>query len=327
VIKAVREAGALEVVGRAQLAPGQADFAIGTLRDLVSLRPESAEAHQYLATAYEDANMIDRAVLEAEIALRYSKDSPTLKFLYARLLARAGKLSRANQMLADLRRTHANDLGLIELEGSLALASNRLPEAITAFSRLFDAQPNNTNLLKLARAQAAGGSEQEAYQRLEAWLLRTPDDSLVRTALADSLLNRDQPQRAAEQYAQVLKVSPDNAQVLNNLAWALTKSGRPVDAIPFARRAVAFAPNSPAFLDTLGVALLAADRPQDAIAPLRAATEQAPNDPSVQFHLAQALARDDKEQEARDLLRLILRGRGQWSERAEAEALLRRVGG
>ena len=327
VLKEVREASALEVVGRAQLALGQPDFAIQALRDLVNARPDSGEAHQYLAQAYEDANMIDRAVLETELALRYAKDSPVLKFQYARLLARAGKLSRASQMLADLRRTHASDPGLIELEGSIAFANNRIDEAVVAYTRLFEAQPTNANLLKKARAQVIGGRAPEAYAQLEKWLERSPGDTLVRTALADSFLSRGQYPRAVEEYKAVLQASPDNAMVLNNLAWSLTKAGRAAEAIEFAQRAVAFVPNSPAFLDTLGVVLLSADRPQDAIAPLRAAAEQVSNDPNLQFHLAQALARDDKEREARELLRLALRGRAPWPERAEAEALLKRLGG
>jgi putative PEP-CTERM system TPR-repeat lipoprotein len=327
VLKDVREATALEVVGQAQLALGQADFAVGTLRDLVSIRPESADAHQSLASAYEGADLIDRAVLETELALRYAKESPALKFQYARLLARAGKLARANQMLGELRRSYPNDPGLIELEASVAAASNRIEDAMAAYGRLFDAQPSNANLLKLAHAQVRGGRGEEAQQRIEQWLARSPDDALVRTALADFLLSRGQSDRAAQEYSKVLKVLPDNAMVLNNLAWALTKAGRATDAVAYAQRAVGFVPNSPAFLDTLGVVLLAANRPRDAVSPLRAAAERAPNDAGVQLHLAQALARDEKEREARDLLRLILRSRNQWPERAEAEALLKQIDG
>jgi putative PEP-CTERM system TPR-repeat lipoprotein len=327
-VSKVREASALEVLARAQLALGQVDLAIASLRDLVSVRPESADAHQLLATAYEDANLVERAITHVEIALRYSKDSPALKFQYARLLARGGKLARANQMLVELRRSHATDPGLIELEASVALADDRIGEAIAAFERLVAAQPSNANRLKLSRSLIMGGRPADAYRQIEEWLVRHPDDTLVRTALADSLLARGQPAQAAEEYAKVLRATPDNAMVLNNMAWALTKVGRAAEAVPLAQRAVALVPNSPAFLDTLGVALLAAGRPQEAILPLRTATEQAPNDPTFQFHLAQALARDDQEREARDLLRLILRGgRGQWPERAEAEAFLKQIGG
>jgi Flp pilus assembly protein TadD len=266
-------------------------------------------------------------VLETELALRFAKDSPALKFQYARLLARAGNLSRATQMLADLRRTHASDPGLIELEGSVALASNRPHDAVAAYRRLFEAQPTNANLLKMARSQIIAGQGAEAYKQISLWLERSPDDSLVRTALADSLLSRGQFESAVTEYRKVLNVSPDNAMVLNNLAWSLARAGRAAEAVDFAQRALAIVPRSPAFLDTLGVVLLAAGRPSEAIVPLRSAAEQAPNDPNLQFHLAQALAQDEKESEARELLRLILRGRAQWPERAEAEALLRRVGG
>ena len=326
-IKEVREASVLEIAGRAHLALGQSDFAIGALRDLVSIRPESVEAHQYLAQAYEDAKLIDRAVLETELALRFAKDSPALKFQYARLLARAGNLSRATQMLADLRRTHASDTGLIELEGSVALANNRPDDALAAYKRLFEAQPTNANLLKMARSQIIAGQGADAYRQIALWLERSPEDPLVRTALADSLLSRGQFESAVTEYRKVLNVSPDNAMVLNNLAWSLARAGRAAEAVDFAQRALAIVPRSPAFLDTLGVVLLAAGRPSEAIGPLRSAAEQAPNDPNLQFHLAQALAQDEKESEARELLRLILRGRAQWQERAEAEALLRRMGG
>jgi putative PEP-CTERM system TPR-repeat lipoprotein len=326
-LKDVREAAALEVVGRAHIALGQPDFAIAALRDLVSVRPESAEAHQYLANAYEDANLVDRAVAQTELALRFAKDSAALKFQYARLLARAGKLTRANQMLADLRRTHPNEPGLLDLEGSVALASDRIDDALAAYTRLLQAEETNANLLKLARVKAMRGREQEAYRDIEEWVARRPADVLVRTALADTYLARGEPARAASEYTRVVEAVPDNAMALNNLAWSLAKAGRAADAVRYAERAVALAPNSPPFLDTLGVALLAAGRGKDAIVPLRIAAERAPHDVNLQFHLAQALASDEQVREARDLLRLILRGRPQWPDRAEAEALLRRVGG
>jgi putative PEP-CTERM system TPR-repeat lipoprotein len=326
-LKDVREASALEVAGRAHLALGQPDLAITALRDLVSVRPESADAHQYLTSAYEDANMFDRAVAQAEVALRFAKDSAPLKFQYARLLARTGKLPRANQMLADLRRTHPNDAGLLELEGAVALATNRLDDALAAYTRLLQAQENSTNMLKLARVKAMRGQQEEAFRDIEDWVARRPADVLARTALADTFVARGQPSRAAAEYTRVVETVPDNATALNNLAWSLTKAGRASEGVPFAERAVALVPNSPPFLDTLGVTLLAAGRPKDAILPLRIAAERAPHDVNFQFHLAQALASDEQTREARDLLRLILRVRPQWPERAAAEALLRQVGG
>lgn len=322
-----REPAALEVVGRSQMALGQNDLAIATFRDLTGARPESPEAHQYLATAYENAGMVDRAISQAEIGLRFGKDSPPLKFQYARLLAKGGKLDRATQMLAELKQANPNSVEVADLEGSVALANNRAKDAVAAYTRLFELQENNFNVIKLARAKTMAGQPTEALSDLETWMQKYPDDALTRTALADTYLSRGQPDKAAAEYAQVLRVTPDSTMALNNLAWSLSKAGRTADAVPHAQRAAELAPDNPAVLDTLGVVLVAADRAKDAVRPLRTAAEQAPTDPSIQFHLAQALAKDNQVAEARDILRLILGGQNAWPERAEAEALLKRIGG
>lgn len=322
-----KEAAVLEVVGRAQMALGQSDLATATFRDLVSARPDSAEAHQYLATAYENGGLIDRAVAEIQEALRLSKDSPAMKFQYARLLARTNKLDQATKILGELRSTHPEDPALADLEGAVALANKKPADAVAAYQRLLAKQENNFNFLKLARAKLAAGQQAQAETDIQDWLKRFPDDVLVRTSLADLHLTAGRLDKASTEYNEILRVAPDNVAALNNLAWAMTKSGKASEALTHAKRAAELAPDSPQVLDTLGTTLAAAGQTKDAIQTLRNAVTKAPADPTIQFHLAQALAADGQSSEAKDLLRSALSGRTPWPERSEAESLLKQLGG
>lgn len=317
----------LELIGRAQLASGQTEIAVGTFRDLVNVRPEIAQSHQYLATAYESAGRVDQAVTQMEAALRFDRDSPPLRFQYARLLARAGKLDRAEPMLQELKKSFPNDANVLDLEGAIALANKRPADAVAAYSKLFEIQESNFNVLKLARAQIVAGQAAPANETLNRWLAKFPEDLAVRTALADFMLGRGQFGEAANEYARILKSTPDNVVTLNNLAWSLTQAGKAAEGVPHAERAASLAPNAPAVLDTYGVVLTAAGRVKDGVRVLRSAVQQAPNEPTIQFHLAQALAKDGQGPVARDLLKTLLSSSATWPEKGEAEALLKQLGG
>jgi putative PEP-CTERM system TPR-repeat lipoprotein len=317
----------LEAVGRAQLALGQNDLAIVTFRELVNVQREVAQAHQYLASAYEGAGLIDRALPSLEEALRLSNNAPAYKFQYARLLARAGKLDTATKMLADLKKSHPDDPTVMELEGSVALAAKRPNEAVSAYQRLFALQDTNFNLAKLVQAKQQAGRGAEAVGDLETWLQKYPQDTLSRLGLADLHVALSQYDKAVPHYQDVIRQMPDNVLALNNLAWSMAKTGRANDALPHARRAATLAPENPAVLDTLGTTLVRAGQPAEAVAPLRKAVEKAPNVRPIEFHLAEALAQQGQRDEARQVLRKALSGKEAFAEREDAERLLRELGG
>ncbi len=317
----------LEVLGGAQLAMGQPDLAIGTFRMLVQQQRESAQARQFLADAYEAAGLIDGALAETEQALWLSNNAAHVRFQYARLQTRAGRPDIAGETLAELRKTHPDDPGLIDLEGSIALAARRPDDAVKAYQRLFAAYPASVNLLKLSRARQEAGRPAEGLGDVEAWLAKSPNDLLARVMLADLHLSLQQFDKAVPHYLDVVRQVPDNVPALNNLAWALAKAGRPVEAVEHARKAASLAPDNASVLDTFGLVLTQAGRAREAIDNLRVAAQRAPLDPNIQFHLAQALVLDGDTATARDILRLILGGRSEIAERAEAERLLKQIGG
>ena len=253
--KSGADAGMLEILGRAQLALGQPDLAIPTFRMLVQLQRDMPEARQYLADAYESAGLIDGALAETEQALWLSNNAPAIKFQYARLQTRAGRTDIASEMLAELRKTHPDDPGLLDLEGAIALAARRPRDAVAPYQRLFADHPASINLLKLARAKQEAGLESDAVRDVEAWLQKNPKDLLAQVMLGDLFVSSRQFEKAVPIYLEAVRQVPNNVAVLNNLAWSLAKTGRPADGVEHARKAASLAPDSASVLDTYGVVL------------------------------------------------------------------------
>jgi FimV-like protein len=104
------------------------------------------------------------------------------------------------------------------------------------------------------------------------------------------------------------------------------QAGQSDDALAHARRAHELAPDDPAVKDTLGVALLAEGKVDEALALLREAANKLPDNVEIAYHYAQALARGGDKDQARQVLRRVLDTGQAFSQRQEAEALLRELG-
>lgn len=318
---------AQEVVGRAYLALSQLPEAVAQLRALTIAAPDSPSAHVYLAAAYERSGDFAGALAALQKAMLLMPDDIDMRIERARLLALAGQRDESRTALAKLRAEVPDSPILAMAEGAVAMAAKQPAEAVLAYQRAFAAQPSSAVLASLTNARRRAGLLAEAEQALNDWLRQHPEDVFARTTLADFYLSTGNFARASVEYGEIDRRSSDNVMVINNLAWSLIEQGRARDAMPYARRAAALAPADPNVLDTLGTALLHNKSFSEAVIVLRRAREKAPADAGIQIRLAQALAQDGSVGEAKSLLRKVLSEAKANDERAEAEALLRQLGG
>jgi tetratricopeptide (TPR) repeat protein len=323
--KKTNDLGLLEVVGRAQLALGQPNEAASAFETLVAARPESTFAHIYLATAYERAGTLERALAQLDRAARVTTNPLLPRLERARMLAAAGRVDDAQKVLADLRASNPDHPAVAALEGALAQATNRPAEAAAALKRAMGAKPSSGLLIRLVRAQLQAGQAAEAQQVLSEWLTKNPEDAPVRQALAEVLIATHQYPQAAAEYAKLHELAPNNSAILNNLAWLTAETGHSRDALGYARRAAELSPGNPLILDTLGVVLLRSDNVAEAVGVLRKASEIAPAMGTIKLNLARALMRGGNPAEARTLLQGLVASDPQ--SRGSAEELLREIGG
>jgi len=195
------------------------------------------------------------------------------------------------------------------------------------FKKAAEVQPHEVVVIKLAEAQRLAGDLEGGRATLKDWIEEHPDDVCARIVLGNMEVRQKRYEAAKEQFAAVVEAEPENVVVLNNLAWLLWNKDNAEGALPYAERAVELAPSSPGVADTAGIVHLKLGNTGRALTLLRDAAAGLPDNAEVQYHYAQVLAALGKNDEAREVLARVLSKGTDFSERAEAEALLKELGG
>lgn len=312
-------------LGNAQLIARQPAEAVATFRKLVETQPNSAQAHYLLARAYGEINDAKRVTEELEQALRLDPNHLLANLALTRRLAQDGKSEEANKRLQALKQAHPQDPEVLALGGELALNQKRFGDAEAAFQEALKMAPNNILLASLARTQWQAGKKEEALATLENWLKQYPDDPQTRFNVGTYYMALNRTDQAKAAFTKVVELAPTNVLALNNLAWLLRQEN-PAEAQKYAERALAATPNAPVVKDTLGIILLNQGQTEQALDLLKQAAAGLPDNGDVQYHLALALARSGDKEQARKLLQDVIARRLNFSEKAQAEALLQSLG-
>ena len=206
------------------------------------------------------------------------------------------------------------------LPGDALMRAGRPADAAKAFRAASEKMPSPSLALRLAEAQLAAGDEAGAMETLRP-LPQDPGAALLRSQVA--IHARKWPD-AARELELALRGRPMDPGLLNNLAFAYQAVGDPRARVT-AQRAYLASPN-PDTADTLGWIILQQNAAA-ALPFLQLAAQQRPQDPDIAFHLALALEKTGKGAEAVKLLKAALADAKAFENRADAQALLTRLGG
>ncbi len=319
------DAALLEIVAGAYLRIGNAERSLGFFQRLVELDPDNTAARFDLARVYERQENFSEADSQLRKVLALDARHRGAKFVLARVRAAQRDLASAKELVAELKAQNPNSQALLDLEARIALAEKRPADAVGLLERAHAMRDNRRVLILLAKAQARAGAVDAGMTTLQDWLDRHPDDVQVRQFLARSYLELGRYDDAHTEYGELVARLPDNVAALKRLAWLDWRLGSGEQGLVRARRALELAPNDPEVMDTLGVILVDQGESAEALPLLRRANQLLPHRPSVRFHLARALAADGDEETARRILIQLVGIDREFAERAEAEALLRRL--
>lgn len=300
--------------------------AVATFQRLVEMQPQSANARALYADALASHGDVDGARKQLERALQLDPQYLQAHIGLGALEARAGNVERALEIADEVQRDHSKHSAGFELEGDLRMAAGAHELAAQAFAQAYERRPSVHLAHKRFSALRNAGDTKAAHGALRQWLEQHPDDLESRILLAKSLQVSREYQSAAKEYRQVLAAEPARADVMNNLAWLYV--GRdPEAALSWAEKAYALAPQNPAIIDTYGWVVFQHGDRQTGLGLLQEALLKAPQDSGIRFHVAQALAQTGSAGDARRHLKQILFTDPGFSEKEQAEALLRRLDG
>jgi len=312
----------LNAAGEVLLQGGLVDQALGRFNEAVAAGSQEAGINVALAQIALGRNE------EARVTLSGLVNSPALKqradLLLVELDLREHEVDNARRRIKKLREQGLPAFAADELEGNADMIAGQYAQANKLFSSALAQRSNSALVVKTFQARRAA-SVPNPQDVLSKWLETAPKDRAVRMVLADYYQRNGAKQAAIGQYERLLSDVPQpEASVLNNLAWLYIEAGdaRSVDT---ASRAFAAAPTVANVADTYGWALVRTGKAVDGLAILNKAAALAPKDPTIQYHLAAAYVSSGDKPRAADLLATSLRSSDTFAERAEAEALLRKI--
>ena len=221
----------------------------------------------------------------------------------------------------------SNSPGHYLLLGDLLTKNKQYDEALQAYRHVQELAPANPQgYIQSARLLSHLGRLDETVTQYEDLLKQDPNSVAGNMGLGMTYEVQGKLDKAKERYTRALQLDPNLPSAANNLAWLLaSEEGADLgEALRLAMQAKQALPEQEQIADTLGWVHYKRNSYSLAITQFRQALELSPGDPVVQYHLALALYGNKEKQEAVALLEKALVGKNEFSERKDAEELLKK---
>ncbi len=325
---------AMELLGRAQIATGDITNGIGSYRRLATQAAENPEAHRRLGRAYAAAAATEKSsanayLTEARIAFdRALEISPDYEPALADRLMLEGQLKGADAAIAlGERLAAARPTSIVRLLvlGDAQISAQKPADAAVSYQKAWDTAKEGVILRRLYGALAQSRRGNEGLALLKTWVNENPGDYGTRLMIASHYINAKQYDIALKETEKMNGALPDNPVVLNNLAWLYGEKNDP-KAIAVAERAFALAPRSADIADTLGWLQVQKGDVARGAEILGKAHGMAPDRSDITYRYAVALEKSGDKVQAKAVLQKALSAKAAFTERPQAEALLKHLG-
>jgi len=325
---------AIEILGRAQMANGDLTNGIASYKRLVTEAGDNPETHRRLGRAYAVAAVKDKAkaeqyLNEARVALDRSLEvSPDFEASLADrvLLEKEQKGLDAALVLAQrLSANRPSSVVRLLVLGDTQAGAQKLNEAAATYQKAWSISKDSVILRRLYSALAQTKREGEGLALLKAWAAQNPADYSTRLMIMSHYINTKEYDAALKEALAMDEALPNNPLVLNNLAWLYGERNDP-KALVAAERAYTLAPRSPDIADTFGWLHVQKGDVAKGVDILGKAHAMAPDRGDITYRYAFALEKKGDKTQARVVLQKALSTKGAFTERAQAEALLKQLG-
>jgi len=253
--------------------------AMETFKQILSLGPiQGPRAESLIVETLRLEHQPEKALAEAETAVKTYPKSQDLTVLYATMLGEHGEVDQGVTRLQALLTNRSIDRSLYVSISQIYLQAKRFGEAELAIQKALDLSP-------------------------------TPEDKEYALFVEGSIYEREKKYDLAEQtFKKVLDVDPLNASASNYLGYMLADRGiRLEESVKYIQKALELDPNNGAYLDSLGWAYFKMGRYDLAAPPLEKAASRIQDDPTIHEHLGNVYLRLGKTSRAQEEWQRALR--------------------
>jgi tetratricopeptide (TPR) repeat protein len=243
---------------------GRLDEAIEQFRELLKIKPDSAQTHNNFGVALLQTGRVQDAIEHFRLAIKYQPDSLLGYFNLAVALQNQGRFEEAVSYYEQALKIEP---GHIASRLKLAAALNelgRIDEAVGECQKCLQIDPNDPNSLSaLGVIVGRQGKFDEAVAHLTESLRLDPNSAQTYYYLGQVLVQRGKIEEAITFFEEALRLKPDWAEPMNDLAWFLAAgpeitAHNPDRAFKLAQRACELTNHKkPELLDTLAAAYAA----------------------------------------------------------------------
>ena len=275
---------------------GRLAEAAGAYRQIIALRPDNAEMHNYLGNVLLVQGQLDEAAAQYEQARRFKPNLVQALNNLGNVFRQQGQpdqaAARYRQVLAlrpDLAEPHNNLGNVLFNQGQLDEAAVHYKQALAIRPDL--AEPH----CSLGNVLLKQGKVDEAATRYEQALALKPDLTEANYNLATVLLDQGKIDEAAAQFERAMAIDPDKFQSHNNLGAVFQAQGKFDDAAALYEQAIAIqADNAEAHYHRTQVKTFRAGDPDlAALEAIAADPNSLPPEKMVYIHFALGKALED----------------------------------
>ncbi len=240
--------------------------AMDTFKQIQTLGPlQGPRAEMLIIETLRIQHQPDKAMMEAEAAVKtYPKDQD-LAILHATMLGEGGHVDEAVAQLQTLLTHRPIDRSIYITIAQVNLQAKRFDAAEQAIQKALDLSPNLEDQEYALFVQGSIFERQKKYDQAE------------------------------ETFKKVLSVNPLNSNASNYLGYMLADRGvRLEESVKYIQKALELEPDNGAYLDSLGWAYFKMGRYDLAETPLEKAATKIQNDPTIHEHLGNLYLRMGK---------------------------------
>jgi tetratricopeptide (TPR) repeat protein len=254
--------------------------ALAAARELVTTRPEDAQAHRWLATALKENGEAEAALASIDQAISLSPEDAGLHLARAGVLLGARQMEAAQSALEQATGLDPNQLLSYIMQAQLALGRGDMEEAERLHRLATRVAPEHPQLAAIeGMVELQRGDADAALRIVTRGLQQAPADEQLRYALGFVHLQKGHLAFAEQAFRSLLESKPSTAGLRSLIAELAHRQGRNDEALelvaPLLADPATVTPGLQRFAGQMHVAL---EQPEQAMPLLYAALAALPND-------------------------------------------------
>lgn len=247
-----------------------------------------SKIHFELAREYLLAGSADKALAEADAALKADGGNTDAAFLKADVLAKAGRHDEALHMVekASEKFGPGDAYRKEHWLGVLSFHKKELDKALEHFNRSAAANPKFTdNYTILGQTYGIMGKPQEAVAAYERWAAVEPASERAWTQLGIAYVGAHDLDKARQALDKALAINPKSGLAYNYLGALAEERRQPKEAEEFFRKSIEFGPQNQFAHLNLAQLLIMGGRHKEALVPLNKTLEIQPDNQFALFYM------------------------------------------